>query len=116
MAFGLAACHQPRGACAVPGLAERGSARMLARTSAAFPRLRRVPAVGSTRLAPPGSPLSRSQRGNRLSVNIRAHEIPSKLGAVLGEEPGRACQPRTLEQLCPSKFSELYGAQGSLRT
>lgn len=31
-----------------------------ARTSSAFPRLQIFPAVGSTRLAPPGSPLSQA--------------------------------------------------------
>lgn len=69
MAFGLAACHRPRGACAARGLAERGSPPMLARPSAGcrlFPLL-------PSRCSEQGSPIpvrsqcvrSHTMRGQR---------------------------------------------------
>lgn len=69
MAFGLAACHRPRGACAARGLAERGSPPMLAHPSAGcrlFPLL-------PSRCSEQGSPIpvrsqcvrSHTMRGQR---------------------------------------------------
>lgn len=80
MAFGLAACHRPRGACAARGLAERGLA-----ADARTPQ-RRLQAL-------PPAPLTVKQAGKPDPCKKSACEIPYHAGAELEEQTWGAHQP-----------------------
>lgn len=80
MAFGLAACHRPRGACAAHGLAERGLA-----ADARTPQ-RRLQAL-------PPAPLTVQRAGKPDPCKESACEIPYHAGAALEEQTWGARQP-----------------------